>query len=326
MVEGHDRDEINAIIDILPDRDKSIVCSLVGIQGMEKKRYRELAREYGVSQQMISFIYNRSIAKVRTTLSLSENAAVIYAKQNFYHFSQRDVEYALVRFSKKLRMIVCEKLGLNGMNEHSTKWMAEKYGVDESKLTELIVTSIDSMNESLVFNSDDIDDELYELIGKYGLNGFDACIDKMEEHKQKLLFMYYGIYGYKRHSFEELLNIFPLNDLDLCLFIESTKEEFSSYLNKYSRKEIISQKKKMLKSQLVIKGSFSHVKKALEYMDKEKAQILSLYYGLDGVQSCSKKEIGEMLDMNEVGVDGAIKALVFELNSILVKLYGNKRN
>lgn len=319
--EGYSSKDIKRALLVLSSRDKEIVSEYYGLNGQPCTTMRGLAEKYNITGAAVNSVLKGSLKKMDEFLKNinRDNLKINHLfEMDFVGYKRISAERCLLKFSEKYRDIVSYYYGLNECRMLTKQELATKYGVNISDISALIAVSKSRILEYLKTGCvDEVDCELREIILKYGTKDAIDTLNTMKPQDKELLCLYYGIDGYRKHSFSEMLSFRNVRPIDLYTELENLKETFIRNIEKRILANQIAEKKKEFKSRLCVKESIK-INKALKFLTEEELMIISLCYGLDGKNLVHKNAIKKELFIDDI--DYEINEIFKKINSYLVNI------
>lgn len=319
--DGYSFDDIKRALLVLSSRDKEIVSEYYGLNGQSRITMRGLAEKYNITGASVNLILKGSLRKMEEFLKNSnrDNLKVNYLFElDFIGYRRINVERCLLKFSGKYREIICRYYGLNEYKMLTKQELSDKYGVNISDVSALIEVSKSRIVEYLKSGCmDEADFELRDIIIKYDIKDIVSALNDMKPLDKELLCLYYGIDGYRKHNFVEMVTFRNVRPIDLYIELENLRKTFPQNIEKKILSNRIAEKKKEFKARMCIKES-AKIEKALKFLSEREWKIISLCYGLDGKNLVHKSIVKRDLFIDDI--DYEINEIFKKINSYLVSI------
>ena len=324
--EGYSFEQLQIALLILPPRNKEIVSEYYGLNGQKRITMRGLAEKYNITGSAVNLILKGSLRKMENFLKTADrdNLKIDYLFElDFPGYRRISVERCVLKFSVKYRDIICHYYGLNEYRMYTKQELATKYGVNISDISALIEVSKSRIFEYLKNGCvDEADFELRDIIVRYNINDIVNTLNSMKPLDKELLCLYYGIEGYRKHNFNEMISFRNARAIDLYMELENLKEVFPRNIEKTILAKRLAEKKKEFKSRLCVKESVK-IEKALKFLSEKEWKIISLCYGLDGKNLVHKSIIKKELFIDDI--DREINDIFKKINSYLVSIENKEK-
>lgn len=305
---GYDLKEVYKLIEKLDDKEKDYIkcCYELGDDYLSKD---ELMNKYQASSMNFVSLENlvKKLKSVLDNPSKGINKIDGFYKE-FKGYNKTQVNDAIKLLDKKDRKFIKEFFGL-GMDMLSVEEMSEKYGVSRqacySKKDRIIVRINNFLKESDCLIKQD---DFYSLFEGASKEQIDDAFKCLSEEERNILNLIYGLNCVKvgisqvakkynmAHSSVSLKCKKSIEKMKKYIInpnyeSDEKKEEFYANFEGYSRKK---------------------VDEAVKKLNESAAQILSLYFGLEG-KPMRQKDIAEIYHMNigyiSISINRSIKVI-----------------
>ncbi len=266
---------------LLPKKDRNIVFLYYGLDGIHCMDYDEIAEKYKMSIDSVDKSLETSIRTLKRNFSEGKvGSARTEWKENKYsllvkRYGKTKVEEAMSLFSKQKQEMVKEYY----MEESATsKKIAEKHGISTSTAYNLIIDTVEKIDNILKDNS------LPKSEGLFFSKFPDATKDQiisafslLDEQKQTIVRLYYGI-GTESLPIQEIAKKYYVGNEKIIDIIEETIRKTSKKIELFSNANTNIFYKKF-------KGfSKDQINNVLSKLTIEEKDVISSYYGLNGTK------------------------------------------
>ena len=240
---GFSQEEVNKIIDTLPQRDKDIIELRYGLNGKNVTSLEELAKMFSFTNNntLNSTIYsiNLRISRLlwesaRNTKSFSavfnenrESAQKQYKKDiytEFSDFSKEDIDFAISELSGSDRRILAYKYGLNGYSPMKNKEIALALGLNAdivgtklSRARKKVFDILKDKESLIMFNDSDKNNIKENILFEEERQEIKKYINLLENDIERIvLLLRLGFIRNRYFRLEEIANF-------LCIDLEEVK-------------------------------------------------------------------------------------------------------
>ena len=124
--------------------------------------------------------------------------------------------------------------------------------------------------------------------------------------------MYYTLGNIKYYSLAEISSKIGVDEKKLAYLEEKILKKLERILNSKLKKKILI---RSMQKEFVARITNENYKEAMQNLSKNELKLIALYYGLNGTDVMTAKELGDMLKMSEFEVKDFVYRVVKKINN-----------
>lgn len=162
--------------------------------------------------------------------------------------------------------------------------------------------------------------KLEALYAAFGEEKVKEELSKIEERNQKILCMFYGLNGEESKSVEIIAKIFGLTKIGVYKIIDSNLEKIKKILkNPDINRDAFSNSKNETLKKLFSKYTKKEILNAIDILEDEDKELFCRYYGLNGYEMKTSKEVEELMGLKQ----GSAGRRIRHINEYIVRYINN---
>ncbi len=302
--DGYSKEEIDSALLDLKKRDMEIIRYYYGFED-ELLDIHQLASKYYLGYSSVSGLIKRKMEVISNILkdpSLKRSISKKGFYKRFENYSKEEVDKAFNKLEYYDKRILSLYYGL-GMECLTMKEIASRFYMDESHVYYYIDSRMKKIEKFLISpdaNKGSNKEEFYNLFRGFSAKQIREGMMGLNVKSFDIIVMYYGLKGESKG----------------VEYIAKKYHSYKSIISETLNKNIILIKKGILKNMNqrflvdVDCTDIIAVKKAMRDLNERDLKLISLYYGLNGVDVMSRLEISEKFNVSEDIVDKKICELI----------------
>lgn len=328
--------KVNQVLQSLNEQERKVIELYYGLNRNKKCSQAEIAKVLGVSPVTVSRLlkdahndllfalkefkddYPKNEEKEKIIREREEKEALSKKmKEAFFSLfkekNREEVVSLLNSLPVKKKKIIVLYYGLQDGVCLDYDQIAEKYNIPVEEVINIIEENVNQLR-GVSSKEGTRDSSFKNLTKKYNDSTVKEALNELSESEKAFLVMYYTLGDVKAYTLSDISKKIGVDESKITLLEKKILEKFEKTL---IIKTAIKQKKKEFISLIIDK---KEMKKALKSLEERALMIVSLYYGLNGRDLLSKKEICEKFKIKENDFDKLIKDLLDQINkSIPIK-------
>lgn len=312
MYSSYSKEDFEFAFLSLTKRNRLIFSMYYGINGEKELTMKEIGEKLRITIGNVNQCIDFSNKKIHSILENKSDKI----KEFISLFSQEDIEKAKMGLKDEIKNIF--ELALICKDEKKVlKQISLQYNV-EIKGAKIMLNRLLSEVEHIIIVSKSADknrDIFYKMYSSYEKERVLEAVSKLKDRDREIVIRYYGLDGGKAYSYRKIAPIVNLSVARVEKVLKSSLKTITTLL------ENPDQVKKIDKFDNFSVDFFGYDKEnfvnLLIKFDDESREIISRYYGLNGYEVTSKKDLVEKYGFSNVTINNSMKKDVVRIKDIL---------
>jgi len=336
LYEKYGEEKVKKFIENLDQKSKEIICYYYGINGYDIKSAKDISKKYNISEAYVYIIVSKKfelLEKANNDPTSKKNRRKSYDTSNneklldyYQKYGEETVNNSIIYMKKRRKEVINLYYGLDGNNKKSPKEISEILGITVSTVNSTLYNALKQIEEFCDnINNPKKDSKLPSLYEKYGKQEVNLIVEKLEGPNKDILCYYYGINGYPTMGVNDISLKYNVSRQSVYKIIYRELEKIERIIEDptFIIKETKNSNKLL---NFYEKYGEKATREAMNLLCKKRKDIINLYYGLEGNEKKSLKEISDIYSIAPNSISAILYNTHKQIEKNLNKVNREKNN